>query len=120
MGFKDLQSFNLAMLVKQSWGLITNPDSLGVRVIKAKYFPNGTLLQATPKNGSSFTWQSILMGLENFKLGYIWRIGTGEMVNIWNDPWVPTSPNRRIITVRGQTIVTRVSELMDPISGMRS
>ena len=82
MGFRDLYSFNLAMLAKQCWRLITNPDSLVAKVLKAKYYPNGTLLDATPKNGSSFTWQSILKGLDTFKKGYIWRIGTGEDVNI--------------------------------------
>ena len=49
MGFRDLYSFNLAMLAKQCWRLITDPDSLCARVLKAKYYPNGSLLQATPK-----------------------------------------------------------------------
>lgn len=94
MGFRDLYSFNLAMLSKQVWRLITNPDSLCARVLKAKYYPNGSLLQASLKSGASFTWQSIMKGLETFKLGYIWRIGTGENVRIWSDPWIPTSPDR--------------------------
>ena len=67
MGFRDLYSFNLAMLSKQIWRLITNPDSLCARVLKAKYFPNNSLLQATLKKGASFTWQSIMKGLETFK-----------------------------------------------------
>jgi hypothetical protein len=36
MGFHDLRSFNLAMLAKQSWMLIANPESLCARVLKAK------------------------------------------------------------------------------------
>lgn len=55
MGFQDLYSFNLAMLAKQCWRLITDPDSLAARVLKAKYFPNGSILDVTPKNGSLFT-----------------------------------------------------------------
>ena len=117
MGFRDLYSFNLAMLAKQCWRLITDPDSLVARVLKAKYFPNGSILDVTPKNGSSFTWQSILKGLDTFKKGYIWRIGSGEHVNIWSDPWIPSSPDRKVITPRGQTILTRVCELIDPTSG---
>ena len=58
-----------------------------------------------------------MKGLETFKLGYIWRIGSGEKVNIWNDPWVPSSANRRVITPRGHTILSRVNDLLDPISG---
>ena len=55
MGFRDLYSFNLAMLSKQCWRLLNNLDSLCAKVLKAKYFPNGSLLQATLKNGASFT-----------------------------------------------------------------
>ena len=117
MGFRDLYSFNLAMLSKQVWRLITNPDSLCARVLKAKYFPNESLLQATLKSGASFTWQSIMKGLETFKLGYIWRVGTGENINIWSDPWIPSSPDRRVLSNRGQTLISRVHDLIDPMTG---
>ena len=50
MGFRDLHSFNLAMLAQQSWRLISTPDSLCARVLKAKYYPNCNLLKAGPKN----------------------------------------------------------------------
>lgn len=32
MGFRDLHAFNLAMLAKQSWRLINNPESLCAQV----------------------------------------------------------------------------------------
>ena len=38
-------------------------------------------------------------------------------MNIWSDPWIPSSPDRKVITPRGQTILTRVCELIDPTSG---
>jgi len=85
MGFRDLQSFNLAMLAKQVWRLLSDPESLCARVLRAQYYPDGKLLQATKKNGSSFTWQSIMVGLECFKLGYIWRVGDGSQINIWTN-----------------------------------
>ena len=39
MGFKNLQAFNLAMLAKQGWRLLMNPNFLVARVYKAKYYP---------------------------------------------------------------------------------
>ena len=117
MGFRDFHSFNLAMLAKQGWRLITEPDSLCARVLRAKYYPLGDILKAGPKAGSSFTWQSILAGLTTLKRGYIWRVGTGENINIWHDPWIPTSPNRRIISNRGDAMYTKVCELIDPLTG---
>ena len=40
-----------------------NPDSLCATVLKAMYFPDGDLLNARLKKGSSFTWQSIMAGV---------------------------------------------------------
>ena len=37
MGFRNMQSFNLAMLGKHGWRLLTRPDSLCARVLKGKY-----------------------------------------------------------------------------------
>lgn len=49
MGFRDLHSFNLAMLAKQAWRLITYPDLLCAQVLRAKYHPDGNVLKAGPK-----------------------------------------------------------------------
>jgi hypothetical protein len=78
MGFRDLHSFNLAMLAKQVWRLIDDPNSLCAQVLRAKYYPSGDLLKAGPRAGSSFTWQSIVAGIQTFKRGCIWRVGNGE------------------------------------------
>ena len=37
IGFKNLYAYNLAMLAKQGWRIITNPDSLIARLYKARY-----------------------------------------------------------------------------------
>jgi hypothetical protein len=98
MGFRDLHSFNLAMLAKKVWRLIDAPDSLCARVLKAKYYHHTDILKAGPKAGSSFTLQSIVAGIRSFNKGCIWRVGNGDSINIWQDPWIPNSPSRKIIT----------------------
>lgn len=47
IGFRDLHSFNMAMLARQVWRLIEVLDSLCARVFQAKYFPEGDVLTST-------------------------------------------------------------------------
>jgi hypothetical protein len=117
MGFRDLHCFNQAMLAKQCWRLLSEPDSLCAQVLRAKYYPDGDLINARLKKGSSFTWQSIMAGLKTFRRGCIWRPGSGSTINIWTDHWVPSSPSRQVITPRGNCVLSRVEELIDPITG---
>ena len=46
MGFRNLQAFNLAMLAKQGWRLISNPNSLMAQIYKARYYPHGDVFQS--------------------------------------------------------------------------
>src|SRR4030067_946497 len=60
MGFKDLKTFNLAMLGKQGWKFMSEPDSLVSRIFKARYFPHSDYLSASLGNNPSYVWRSIL------------------------------------------------------------
>jgi hypothetical protein len=116
MGFRDIHCFNLALLAKQAWRLISKPESLCATVLRAKYYSDGDLLEEILKMGSSYTWQSIMCGVNTLKKGYIWRVGDGSKINIWNDARIPGSHDRKIVTRRGHNLLTHVSDLIDPIT----
>ena len=46
MSFKDLEVFNIALLGKQAWRMITKPDALWVKVLKGIYFYDKSVLGA--------------------------------------------------------------------------
>ena len=117
LGYKDLHSFNIAMLAKQGWRMLTNDKSLCVRVLKAKYFPNSSILQATACTGMSYTWRSILKGIELLKAGVIKRVGNGQTIEVWKDPWIPRKWDRLPITKKGNAVISKVAEIIDPITG---
>jgi len=61
LGFRDLNCFNKALLVKQGWRLCHNPSSLMGRILKAKCLPNKSFLKASLGKRPSYAWRSIFM-----------------------------------------------------------
>jgi hypothetical protein len=113
LGFKDLQIFNQALLARQAWRLIQFPYSLCARLFKAKYYPRGCLIDTVFSANSSYTWQSIIHGLELLKQGILWRVGCGSQIRIWREPWIPRPLSYRVTSSKGRCRLKWVSELMD-------
>lgn len=38
----------------------------------------------------------------------------GSKINIWQDPWISSSVSRKVITPRGQSLLSKVEELINP------
>ena len=117
LGFRDLHLFNLSMLAKQVWRLIQAPESLCAWVLRAVYFPDGDILNATPTKGCSYVWRSIIQGATVFKKGYISRVGDGTHIKVWEHPWLPRGTTRRPSTPQGSSQIIWVAELIDQVTG---
>ena len=98
IGFRDLKSFNLALLAKQGWRLQTNSSSLFAWVYKAKYFPNGDFVNTVVGKKASFAWRSIMAAQQLVKRGLRWQVGDGQSIRIWHDQWLPTRSTYRVVT----------------------
>ena len=90
MGFRNLQAFNLAMLAKQGWWLLTDKSSLVARIYKVKYYPNGDVLGVKLGSSPSYAWRSIHNSLEVIRRCTRWNVGNGKLIHIWKDKWLPT------------------------------
>lgn len=113
MGFRDMRAFNQALLAKQAWRLLVAPESLCARLLRAKYYPNGNLLDTVFPSNSSAVWKGIEHGLNLVKKGMIWRVGNGNLIRTWRDPWIPRGMPFTPISPKRNCRLNKVADFLD-------
>jgi hypothetical protein len=88
LGFRNLHLFNMAMVAKQGWKFIMQPDTLVSKIYKARYFPKSSLFDSQIGNNPSYAWRSIWKSRQVLMNGCRWRIGDGSKIKIMNEPWL--------------------------------
>lgn len=117
LGFRDLQSFNDALLAKIGWRLIKEPTSLLAQVLLGKYARDSSFLECTLSSSPSHGWRSIIEGRDLIRKGVGWVVGNGEKIRIWQDPWLSyVTPTAPIGPYSPAASSLRVSELLCPLS----
>jgi hypothetical protein len=113
LGFRDTELFNLALLARQAWRILQDPNTLSARIIKAVYYPQGDFLEAELGFHPSQIWRALVEGKEVLSRGLIRRIGNGETTRIWNQNWIPREEMMRPLACLAAEPPTMVSELID-------
>ena len=83
-----LKAFNSAMIGKQAWKLVTSPNSLITRLLKAKYYPRSDYFGASVGHNPSYIWRGLWRVKEMVCRGFQWSIRTGEYISVWHQPWL--------------------------------
>ncbi|XP_073137107.1 uncharacterized protein [Henckelia pumila] len=99
-------------LAKQVWRIITRPESLVAKVLKARYFKHQDVMVANCGSNSSFIWRSLVWSRSLLEKGLWWRVGNGEQIKTFHDRWIP---GLRAIPLRAEGLgcFDTVSSLMD-------
>uniref|UniRef100_A0A2N9H0N4 RNase H type-1 domain-containing protein n=1 Tax=Fagus sylvatica TaxID=28930 RepID=A0A2N9H0N4_FAGSY len=85
------------------------------KVYKAKFFPDGTILDASARRRGSYAWQSILKARDIITKGACWRVGDGAKIKIWNSRWLPEPHHWKILSPLPDSLQTSiVSKLILP------
>jgi hypothetical protein len=115
LGFREMSDFNEALLAKQGWKCITQPNSLTAQILKAKYYPHTSFQEASIGNKNvSYTWRSIKSASWVLNKGGLWTIGNGEKIDIWHDNWLPRQHGYKVWSTQGTTTQTWVKDLFVP------
>lgn len=102
MGFRRISEFNIALQGKQIWRILTTPQSFVARLLKARYFPQSSILNADVGNNPTYVWRSILAAKNLIVTGCILKVGSGSSINIWGDPWIPEFGSTKVSTTTVQ------------------
>lgn len=113
LGFRDIELFDLALLVHQAWRIMQSPESLSARILMAKYYPWMDLLSANLGSHPSQIWLSIFDDRDILQQGIIRRIGMGEETNPCLDNWLPREGSMRPVACIGVNPPSRVSEFIN-------
>lgn len=117
MGFQNFKDFNIALLSKQCWRLIHDPESLWARVLRERYFPNVSFLEAKKYGMTSWAWASLLEGRYLILKGARWQILGGHEVRFWTDNWVLGIPaGHPSPPLHSDICRVKVAEFLDPVS----
>ncbi|KAM6584731.1 hypothetical protein CsatB_011733 [Cannabis sativa] len=112
LGFRRFVQYNQALLAKQAWRVLINPTSILAQVLKARYFPQQSFLEATESSHPSQIWRGIVWGKELLIKGLRRRIGNGANTRVFKDPWIPRPPSFLPITKEVGDLMM-VSELIE-------
>lgn len=85
LGLRKIKLFNQALLAKQCWILLTDPNTLTAKLFKALYHPHSSIHKANLGMRSSPYWRDILWGRELLREGIGWRIGGGSQISLRYD-----------------------------------
>ncbi|KAL0364053.1 UNVERIFIED_CONTAM: hypothetical protein Sangu_0502900 [Sesamum angustifolium] len=117
LGFRRLHLFNLAMLAKNLWRIFTSPERPFVVCSVLDIFLTVIFLQRL--SGTDLPILGAVLWLHiGFCAGCRWRVGSGEKIKVWTDPWLPRPVSFRPITPPNERFeFLRVSDLINQETG---
>lgn len=116
-GFRRMYDHNHALISKHAWTVTQKNIKPHAMLLKFRYLHITPIMHCKAPNNSSFFCKGLCKTIEIICKGSCWNIGSGNLVNIWIDPWVPQNPNHKPVLneayLHTQGSLTWIYELID-------
>jgi hypothetical protein len=90
LGIKNMHEFNLALIAKLGWKLLSNSDCLWVNQLQRKYLKYGDFLSSPASSSASWLWKGIQKIKTFISAGACLRVSRLSSSPVWTSNWVPT------------------------------
>jgi hypothetical protein len=95
LGFRRMHDFNLSLISKLGWKLLSNSDCLWVNQLQKKYIKYGNFISSPNVSSSSWIWKGIQKIKPLISAGACLTVSRNSTASIWSTNWVPSLPSFR-------------------------
>jgi hypothetical protein len=95
LGFRRMHDFNLSLISKLGWKLLSNFDCLWVNQLQKKYIKYGNFISSPNVSSSSWIWKGIQKIKPFISAGACLTVSRNSTASIWSTNWVPSLPSFR-------------------------
>ncbi|XP_074304872.1 uncharacterized protein LOC141639712 [Silene latifolia] len=89
LGFRNSHILSQALLLKNFWRIHSQPTAILARYMVPKYARDLPIPLATSRvSQPSFIWAGICKAVSSAKTGISWKLGKGNLVDIWSSCWI--------------------------------
>lgn len=104
LGIKPLHTWNIALMSKHVWNIVSGKDSLWVKWVSAYRLKdrrtNRNFWDVPELNDVSWSWRKILQYRDLLRDHIIHRLGDGTLTSAWFDNWIFIGPLCKFISKR--------------------
>ena len=112
-----MHEFNLSLIVKLGWKLLSNTDCLWVKQLQNKYIKYGDFISSPIPSSASWLWKGIQKIKSFISAGACPRVSRISSSHIWSSNWVLSIPSfkpRPKFPFNINLLTLQIRDLIDP------
>jgi hypothetical protein len=119
LGFRRMHEFNLSLITKLSWKLLSNTKCLWVNQLQKKYIKYGNFISSPNPPSASWLWKGIQKIKPFISAAACLKVSTCSSSSVWFSNWVPSipsfKPSPKYPSNRNMQSL-QIRDLIDPVS----